>query len=66
MNIYLLLCVKVTLSMGDQTLLDINKDLIAAGKFLSEFTGNKLRCIEVFCKCQKIVQWIRDTTKGIL
>lgn len=66
MSIFLLLCVKVSLSMGDQTLIEIDKDLIAAGKFLSEFTDDKLRCIEVFCKCQKIVQWIRDTTKGIL
>ena len=51
--------------MGDQKLSDINDDLIAAGNFLSEFTDDKLWCIEVFCKCQKIIHWIRDTTKGI-
>ena len=55
---------KVSLSMKDQKLSDINDDMIAAGKFLSEFTGDKLTCIEVFCKCQELVQWIRDTTEG--
>ena len=50
--------------MTDQKLCDINNDLIAAGKFLSEFIGERLMCIRVFCKCQGIVQWIRDTTEG--
>ena len=57
---------KVTLSMTEQKLCDINHDFIAAGKFLSEFKGDKLMCIEVFCQCQEIVQWIRDTTEGNL
>ena len=55
---------KVSVSTTDQKLSDINDDLIAAGKFLSEFTGDKLRCIKVFCKCQELVQWIRNTTEG--
>ena len=50
--------------MKDQTLADINEELIGAGEFLSGFTGDKLECIEKFSKCQNIVQWIRDTTKG--
>jgi hypothetical protein len=56
---------EISVSMTDQKLSDINDDLIAAGKFLSEFTGDKLTCIGVFCKCQELVQWIRDTTKDV-
>ena len=52
--------------MKDQTLDAINRELVEAGQFLDEFTGEKLECIEQFCECQKIVQWIHDTTKGTL
>ena len=56
---------KVSSSTKDRTLDAIKKELVEAGEFLSEFTGEKLECIQQFCECQKIVQWIRDTTKGI-
>ena len=51
--------------MKDQTLDAIDKELVEAGEFLNEFTGEKLECIQQFCKCQEIVQWIHDTTKGL-
>ena len=50
--------------MKDQKLAEITDELIQAGRFLSEFTGEKLECIRSFCSCQKIVEWIRQTTKG--
>ena len=52
--------------MKDQTLADINDDLVEAGMFLSEFTGDKLECINRFCECKEIVDWIRNTTDGCL
>ena len=51
--------------MKDQTLADINEQLVEAGQFLSEFTGERLECIQRFCQCQRIVEWIRSTTKGM-
>lgn len=50
--------------MTNQTLNDINAELVETGKFLSDFTGENMECIKVFTECQKIVQWIQDTTKG--
>ena len=52
--------------MKDQTLADVNNELVQAGEFLKEFTGEKLECINRFCECQEIVEWIRHTTKGCL
>ena len=51
--------------MKDHTLADINEELVETGKFLSEFTPDKMECIQQFCECQDIVHWIRKTTKGI-
>ena len=51
--------------MKDQTLADINEQLVEASLFLSEFTRERLECIQRFCQCQKIVEWIRNTTKGM-
>ena len=50
--------------MCDQTLAFISAELVKAGQFLNEFSGEKLKCIESFCSCKSIVQWIRDTTEG--
>ena len=61
---FLHLFIKVSSSMKDQTLADVNDELLEAGEFLSEFTSNKMTCIQQFCACQNIVQWIRQTTKG--
>ena len=51
--------------MKDQTLANITEELVGTGKFLSEFTGDKLECVRKFSECQKIVEWIKKTTKGI-
>ena len=51
--------------MKDQTLANITEELVGTGKFLSEFTGDKLECVRKFSECQKIVEWIKATTKGI-
>ena len=47
-----------------QTLAEITEELVQAGQFLRDFTGEKLECIRSFCGCQNIVEWIRNTTKG--
>ena len=51
--------------MKDQKLAEITDELVKAGEFLQQFTGEKLDCIRSFCECQKIVEWIRTTTKGV-
>ena len=51
--------------MKEQTLAEITDELVQAGHFLKEFTGERLECIQSFCKCQNIVEWIRKTTKGV-
>ena len=43
---------------------DVNDDLVETGEFLGTFTAEKLDCVMKFTQCQKIVQWIRETTKG--
>ena len=51
--------------MEDQTLADINTGLVKAGEFLSCFTEDNLECLREFCKSKNIVNWIRETTKGV-
>lgn len=51
--------------MDDQTLRDISEQLIQIGHSLKNVTDERLTCIQSFNKCQKIVKWIRDTTKGL-
>ena len=54
--------------MKDQTLQVVDESLVKAGLFLKSFVtgqqGEKLRCLEMFIKCQDVVQWIRKETKG--
>jgi hypothetical protein len=52
-------------SLKDQTLAYVDDTLVKAGKFLNEFTGEKLECIQMFCECQKIVRWIQNTTTDV-
>ena len=56
---------QVSSSMKDQTLADINTELIKAGVFLSSYAGENLKCLHTFCNSQNIVNWIRETTKGV-
>ena len=50
--------------MKDQTLADMNDDLVETCEFLGTFTGEKLRCVMKFSQCQEIVKWIKETTDG--
>ena len=50
--------------MKDQTLADINTGLVKAGKFLSNISAQNMECLRKFCESNKIVNWIRKTTKG--
>lgn len=51
--------------MKDQKLADISKELIQAGQNLMYLNRKRLECIHRFCGCQNIVEWIRNTTKGM-
>ena len=52
--------------MKDQTLAAVSDDLIKTGEFLVEVTSNpeKLRCLKTFGKCQEVIHWIQQVTKG--
>lgn len=50
--------------MRGQTLADVSDELVKAGTFLRGFTGDQMKCIQMFTECQEIVQWIQSTTKG--
>lgn len=50
--------------MRGQTLADVSDELVKAGTFLRGFTGDQIKCIQMFTECQEIVQWIQSTTKG--
>ena len=52
--------------MKDQTLAAVSDDLITTGKFLEEVTSvpEKLECLKTFGKCQEVIHWIQEVTKG--
>ena len=54
--------------MKDQTLQVVDESLVKAGLFLKSFVtgqhGEKLHCLEVFIKCQNLMQWLKEETKG--
>ena len=54
--------------MRDQPLRAIDESLVETGRFLDDFVGNdqKLRCLETFCSCPSIVEWLRKETEGKL
>ena len=54
--------------MRDQTLEAIDQNVVIAAKFLQEFASDKKKrdCLTAFAECQKIVDWIRKQTKGLL
>ncbi len=55
-----------TTSVRDKSLIYIDDSFIETGDFLKGFSANprKLKCLEVFAKCQSIVKWIRNETRG--
>ena len=52
--------------MQDQPLKAIDRSLVDTGRFLDEFVTSrrKLRCLEIFCECRDIVEWLKKETKG--
>ena len=54
-------------SVQDKSLASITESVIETGQFLSGISSNKgrLKCLEVFAKCQPIVKWIQEGTKGL-
>ena len=52
--------------MKDQTLQDVDDSLIDAGKFMKDIAEepSKVLCLETFSRCQDIVQWLKEVTKG--
>lgn len=57
---------EVTSSMKDDPLESIDQRLIDAKSFLEKFTSdrNKLNSLKGFAACMKIVEWMREETKG--
>ena len=45
----------------------IDQRAVQAGKFLKTYASDvrKRKCLEAFAECQKIVEWIREQTKGM-
>ena len=54
--------------MRNQTLQAIDQNVVKTAKFLQEFASDKKKreCLIAFAECQKIVEWIRKETKGLL
>ena len=52
--------------MEHQTLQDVDDSLIDTGKFLQDIARDtrKVNCLEKFAKCQNIVKWLKEVTKG--
>jgi hypothetical protein len=52
--------------MKDQTLKDVDDSLIEAGRFLKDVAKEprKVQCLETFARCQDIVKWLKEVTKG--
>ncbi len=53
-----------TASVREKSLEYINESFIETGDFLKGISPKKLECLQVFTKCQSIVNWIRNETKG--
>ena len=52
--------------MENQTLKDVDESLIETGKFLEDVAKEpkKVDCLERFARCQDIVKWLKEVTKG--
>ena len=52
--------------MKDQTLKDVDDRLIEAGRFMEDVAKepSKVQCLERFARCQDIVKWLKEVTKG--
>ncbi len=52
--------------MRDQTLGDVNDELIKTGRFLKDIASDphRKKCLEAFARCQNVVAWLKKVTKG--
>ncbi len=50
----------------NDTLASINEEVVQASGFLKSFAADKQRqeCLDAFCDCQDIVNWIRNLGKN--
>ena len=55
-----------TASVEDKDLDYISDAVVDTGEFLHGISSDprKMKCLEVFARCQPIVRWIRQETKG--
>ena len=46
--------------------MDVDDSLVEAGKFLEDVAREtrKVQCLMRFAKCQDIVKWLKEVTKG--
>ena len=53
--------------MENQTLKDVDDSLMETGKFLEDVAkeSKKVKCLERFSRCQDIVKWLKEVTKGL-
>ena len=49
-----------------QSLRDIDDTLVDAGEFLEDIAKDqrKVDCLQSFARCQDIVKWLKEVTKG--
>ena len=52
--------------MKHQTLAAVDENLVKTGKFLENISSDprKLQCLNYFAKCQEVIKWLREVTKG--
>ncbi len=63
-----LIVLQLTSSMRGQTLMDVDDGLIQTGRFLKDIAHDRHRveCLEAFAKCQNVVSWLKEVTKGTI
>lgn len=54
--------------MKDQTLKDVDDNLVQVGEFLQELVKHpkRVECLRQFVGCKSIVEWLREETNGQL
>lgn len=52
--------------MENQTLKDVDESLTETGRFLEDVAKEprKVACLERFARCQDIVMWLKQVTRG--
>ena len=52
--------------MKDQTLVAVDENLLKTEELLENISSDprKLQCLNYFAKCQEVIKWLREVTKG--